>query len=137
MAASAALIQENLILQQKGQLIWCGITIKGTDQVCGTIRLYHFDKTHQFASIGCLLSKQLWNRGIMTEALAAFCRYSFAHLPINRIEAQIFKGNAASVKLFHKLNFTFEGELRENFMIKGKLENSALFSILKSDIIGL
>ena len=134
---SLAFIRENNLLQQNGQMIWCGIAIKGAAELCGTIRLYHFDGVHQFASLGCLLAEELWNKGVMTEALAAFCRQSFERLTLNRIEAQIFTGNAASVRLFNKLNFTFEGVLRENFLIKGKFENSALFSILKSDIIGL
>jgi len=130
---SRQLISRNEDLQENGHGVFCGITQNGTTGVCGTIRLYHFDWKHKFASIGCLLDKKIWNQGLMTEAVNAFCQSAFKHLPLNRIEAQVFKGNAASVRLFKKLNFTFEGELRENFLINGKLENSLLFSILRSD----
>lgn len=134
---SLALIRSSHLKQQNGEMLWRGLELKGQKGLCGTLRLYHFDTLHQFASLGCLLAEELWNLGLMTEALEAFCSCAFKFLQLNRIEAQIFIGNAASVRLFNKLNFTFEGELRENFLINGKFENSALFSILKSDIVGL
>jgi ribosomal-protein-alanine N-acetyltransferase len=54
---------------------------------------------------------------------------------LNRIEAFITPGNDASVKVLEKLNFTKEGIVRERDLIKGKLEDGIIMSIIQKDIV--
>jgi len=113
--------------------IFLGIFLKNNNKLIGTIKIYHIDFKHSFASLGILLHKKYWHKGIMQEALTYFLDYYFNKLNFNRIEAQTFVKNYPAIKLFEKMNFTNEGKLRQNFIINGKFEDSYLFSMLKSE----
>ena len=54
---------------------------------------------------------------------------------LNRIEATITPENNASVKVLRKLSFIQEGIVRERDLIKEKLEDGIIMSILKRDYI--
>ena len=113
------------------KLIFLGIFLN--NKLIGTISIYHIDFKHSFSSLGILLEKQFWRKGIMQEALTYFLDYYFNKLNFNRIEAQTFVENYPAIKLFEKLGFKNEGKLRQNFLIAGKYEDSYLFSMLKSE----
>jgi len=113
--------------------IYFGIFNKPDNVLTGIVSLYHIDTKHKFGSLGILLDKKCWRKGIMSEALMVFLEFCFNKLEFHRVEAQTFVNNLPAVKFFEKLKFTNEGRLRENFLIKGKYEDSFLFSILKSE----
>jgi len=112
---------------------YLGIYKKPEIRLIGTISLYHIDTKHKFGSLGILLEKGCWRKGIMSEALYQFLQFCFESLEFHRIEAQTFVNNIPAVKFFEKLKFTNEGQLRENFLIMGKYEDSYLFSLLESE----
>lgn len=113
--------------------IFLGIFLKSNNDLEGVLSIYHIDIKHSFASLGILLAREYWRQGIMTEALKTFLYYYFLQLNFNRIELQTFVKNIPAIKLFEKLQFKKEGELRQNFLIAGEYENSYLFSMLKSE----
>jgi len=113
--------------------IYLGIFDKSNHVLMGIVSLYHLDKKHKFGSLGILLDKKCWRKGIMSEALTEFLSFCFQNLEFHRIEAQTFVDNIPAVKFFEKLKFTNEGRLRENFLIQGKFEDSYLFSMLQSE----
>lgn len=113
--------------------IFLGIFLQNNNKLIGTIRIYHIDFKHSFSSLGILLDKQYWRKGIMQETLNYFLDYYFNKLNFNRIEAQSFVENYPAIKLFEKLGFKNEGRLRKNFLIAGKFEDSFLFSMLKNE----
>jgi len=115
--------------EKEGQSIRKAIYLE--KKYIGIISIYHINKKHKFATIGYLISEEYQNKGIMTEACFAIIKYIFNNLPINRIEAQVFVKNIASIKILEKLGFQKEGRLRQNFMINNKLEDSFMYSILK------
>ena len=111
--------------------IFLGIFLN--NKLIGTISIYHIDWKHSFSSLGIVLDKEYWNKGIMQHALGYFLDYYFNKLNLNRIEAQTFVKNYPAIKLFEKMGFKNEGRLRENFLITEKYEDSFLFSMLKSE----
>jgi len=52
---------------------------------------------------------------------------------LNRIEATITPGNDASVRVLRKLDFVQEEIVRERDLIKGKLEDGIIMSVLKRE----
>ena len=54
---------------------------------------------------------------------------------LNRIEAIITPGNYASIRVLEKLESITEGIVRERNLIKGKLEDGIIMSILKREYI--
>ncbi len=109
------------------------ICLKDSDNIIGFLSIYNIDWTHKFASVGCFLSKKHQKNGFMIEAYSLVITHSFNNLKLNRLEAQIFVENTASINLFTNLSFIKEGRLRQNFMINNKLEDSYMYALLKED----
>ncbi len=55
------------------------------------------------------LARQYWGRGLATEAGRAFIEHGFDVLGLNKVVATVQEGNAASLRVLQKLNFTHTG----------------------------
>ena len=111
---------------------WC-IELKGTGRVIGTIGYMWYQRDHNSTEIGYSLARDMWNKGIMTEALERVIRYTFDDLQIHRIEAQHEVDNPASGKVMLKCGMKHEGTLRGRLMNKGKYVDVDLYAILMED----
>ena len=109
-----------------------GISIKGQQNIIGTIGFNNFTKRHR-ANIGYDLQTEHWNNGYITEALKTVINFGFDQLEINRIEAEVMQGNIISEKVLDKLNFKNEGVLREWMFWNDKHYDMTMFSLLKAD----
>ncbi len=116
-------------------LIFLGIFSRVTKDFLGTISLFNIDRKHSYATLGFQLVKDYWGRGIMNESLNNFVKFVFEKLKLHRIETQTFIGNVRSINVLNRLGFKKEGQLRQNFLIEGKYEDSYLWSILRSEFI--
>jgi RimJ/RimL family protein N-acetyltransferase len=94
------------------------------------IHLGH-DVHRQTAELGYWLGKNLWGRGIMTEAVAAFTDFCFAEFPLRRIYAEPFANNPASARVLKNAGFIFEARLKNNVFKDGKLLDSLLYAKAK------
>ena len=112
-----------------------GISLKGEQDIIGTIGFNNFTKHHK-ANIGYDLRPEYWNKGIMTEALSAVINYGFNQLEINRMEAEVMQGNVNSERLLLKLNFMKEGILRQWMYWNDNHYDMSMFSLLKTDFEG-
>lgn len=90
-----------------------GITLKGTGEIIGSCGYYGIHAWHKRAGIRFELARDFWRQGIMTEALRGIIAYGFDELELNRIEAVVMPGNAASISALKKLGFRREGLLEE------------------------
>ena len=72
------------------------------------------DVHRKTAELGYWLGEPFWGRGIVSEALAAFTRYAFETFDLQRIYAEPFADNAASVRVLEKAGFTCEGRMRRS-----------------------
>ena len=85
------------------------------------------------AEVGYSLSRDFWNRGIMTEALRAVIGHGFGNMNLNRIEAQHETGNPASGAVMRKCGMQREGTLRQRLYNKGRYVDVELYAILRRD----
>ena len=69
----------------------------------------------------------------MTEALSEVIRYGFENMNLNRIQALIADRNIPSKKLLQRNGFSFEGTMREDYVVDGKSEDSNCYSLLKHE----
>lgn len=99
--------------------------------ICG----YHTWYTdHNCAELFYFLYSDLYKRqGIMTEAVQTVLEYGYNDMGLHRVEAMTAKYNEASKKTLAKFGFTFEGTLREHYLVDGKMEDSLMFSLLKRE----
>ncbi|GGH23568.1 GNAT family N-acetyltransferase [Paenibacillus segetis] len=121
-------------LEENEEITW-GIILKETNRLIGTCCLGSFDDGARRVEIGYDIAQAEWGKGYATEALGAVINYGFNTMNLNRIEATITPGNDASVKVLKKLNFEHEGIVRERDLIKGKLEDGIMMSILQRDYV--
>ena len=110
-----------------------GIEWKETGRIIGTIGFMWIQRDNSSAEIGYSLARDFWNRGIMTEALAAVIRYGFKRLNLNRLEAQHELTNPASGAVMRKCHMQKEGTLRSRLYNKGKYVDVDLYAILRRD----
>lgn len=111
---------------------WC-IVWKETSTVIGTIGFMWWQSDNNAAEVGYSLSRAYWNRGIMTEALAAVIEYGFREAGIHRIEAQHEVTNPASGAVMRKCGMRLEGTLRGRLYNKGRYVDVDLYSILREE----
>lgn len=114
-----------------------GIELKQSGKIIGTIGFMWIQYDNAAAEVGYSLSRAHWNKGIMTEALAALIDYGFSQLRLNRIEAQHETDNPASGAVMRKCGMLHEGTLRQRMLNKGKYVDVELYAILKKDYSGV
>lgn len=117
---------------REGSFLFWGIVYKETGKLIGDISL-HPDYKHKYATLGSILYKSFFQKGLMTEASWPVISYAFNELGLNRAEAQICTEHLASIKYVEKLGFRNEGRLRQNFFIDGKLYDSYMYAVIKED----
>ena len=106
------------------------ITLKGSQQLVGTIGYWRIDKEHYRAEIGYLLHPDLQRKGITQEAITVILNYGFEIMKLHSVEANVNPGNEASIKLLEKNNFKREAYFKENYFYQGRFLDSAIYSLL-------
>ncbi|WP_368505023.1 GNAT family N-acetyltransferase [Alkalihalophilus sp. As8PL] len=104
-----------------------------SNRIIGSCGFNSIDAENAKAEIGYDLSRTYWGKGYATEAVTTLLQHAFHSLKLNRVEAKVEPENVASIKLLQKLNFTFEGTLRQSEKSKGRFIDLHLYSKLKND----
>jgi len=117
---------------EKGTGICWAIQDKLSLKIIGTFSYNHYKKGGT-ASIGYILHKNYWGKGLMTEIARPLIQYGIEVLGVNRIEAHVEPDNIASQKLLLKLGFTKEGLLRQKHFYKNRWYDIIFFSFLAGD----
>lgn len=116
----------------QGTGVYFAITKKIDGALIGAVSLTGIVKDHQ-AVLGYWIGKPFWNQGFCTEAGHAALSYGFTVLRLKRIHSCYITRNPASGRVMEKLGMQYEG-CRKNHVVKwGKLEDLALYGILKAD----
>ena len=110
------------------------IVWKETGKMIGTIDFIHLllDDNKQ-AELGYALSRQLWGKGIVTEAVARVMAYGFEELKLERIQARCMEGNIGSARVMEKVGMTYEGTLRRLIFIKEAFHDVKMYSMLRDE----
>lgn len=117
---------------QRHNLRW-GITYIGDETVIGTCSFHRFGSGFHCVETGYDLHRAHWGQGVMVEAMAVVLAFGFTDLNCHRIEAVIDTANERSSSLVLKLGFTFEGTLRERYLVGDRFEDENYYALLKSE----
>jgi UDP-4-amino-4,6-dideoxy-N-acetyl-beta-L-altrosamine N-acetyltransferase len=99
--------------------------------VCGLI---HLNKVKKSADIAIIIGEtKFQNKGIGKKCLKQLLEYGFIKLDMHRITAEVLEFNINSREFFYKMNFKYEGILRENMWRDGKWHHTEIYSILKNE----
>jgi RimJ/RimL family protein N-acetyltransferase/uncharacterized protein (DUF952 family) len=85
------------------------------------------------ADIGLWIGLPYQGRGYGTQAVRLLVDFGFRYLGLERIEASIFVGNLASLRIFEKNGFQLEGTLRRAIRKRGVLVDDWVVGILRDD----
>jgi len=98
---------------------------------CG---LNQFNRVHGFANLGYWTRTSRTGRGIATAAVRLLARFGFETLKLKRIEIVAAVGNKASQRVAEKAGATREGVLRSRHVVRDKLYDAVMFSLLPEEI---
>ncbi|TMW71872.1 GNAT family N-acetyltransferase [Alteribacter natronophilus] len=107
------------------------VELKETGNVIGTIDFVAWFPEHRRAELGFVLSEEYWGRGLIAEAARRVIAYGFDYLDLVKIKAPAITENVQSRRVLEKLGFKLEGILKQEYIIKGKSRDMAVYSLIK------
>ena len=107
---------------------------KASDKIIGWCGYHTWYTEHSRAEIGYNISIESFKqKGLMSEALKPILEYGFITMNLHRVEALVATYNIPSLKLLDKMDFKKEGVLREHYFVNNRMEDSVVYSLLKSE----
>jgi ribosomal-protein-alanine N-acetyltransferase len=107
---------------------------KETSKPIGECGFHTWNRTHQRAEVYYALGDDVHKgKGLMTEALVEAIRFAFEQMNLHRIQALVANANTPSIRLLKRYGFSFEGTMREDYVVDGKSEDSDCYSLLKHE----
>ncbi|MBK7629319.1 MAG: GNAT family N-acetyltransferase [Ignavibacteriales bacterium] len=86
------------------------------------------------AEIGYAMKPEYWGNGFMSEAMAKVIDFGFKVFCLHSIEANVNPANLSSIKLLEKFGFKREAFFHEDYFFNGKFFDSAIYSLLETEI---
>ncbi len=120
-------------LEQNETGIWWAICSLDNNIFYGAGGFNNLNKEHKKAEIGFWLLPEFWGQGFMQEAFPLIWDYGFNKLDLNRIEGFVDSENINCKKAVERLNFKFEGTMRDCEIKEGKYLSVDIYSKLKND----
>lgn len=120
-------------LKKEGTGLWWGIYGHSDNQFKGAGGFNNLESNHKKAEIGLWLLREYWGQGILKEVMPALFKLGFMSLDLNRIEGFVLDDNEKCKSALKKINFTYEGTMRESEVKNGEKINIEVYSILKSE----
>ena len=109
--------------------------IANDKEAIGSIGLMLGEDVHRYtAELGYWLAEPFWNKGIMTEVVSKFTDVAFERFKLNRIFAEPYTNNTASVRVLEKAGFVLEGTLRASVFKDGKVLDQFLYAKIRQGI---
>jgi diamine N-acetyltransferase len=97
----------------------------------GLIDLFDFDPKNNRAGVGIVIQGQEnRNQNIGSEALELLLKYSFYHLNLHQLYANISTENSASIALFSKFGFQKIGIKKDWVLVHGSYQDEAIFQLI-------
>jgi RimJ/RimL family protein N-acetyltransferase len=104
------------------------------EEVIGCCGLTNINWKEGHGEVSIYIGEERWQKkGYATDTIHLLLDYGFKELRLHRIYGIIFEYNEASVKLFEKNGFVFEGRHREARFWDGKFHDELVYGILELD----
>ncbi|MDF2448334.1 MAG: acetyltransferase, ribosomal protein N-acetylase [Bacteroidota bacterium] len=119
----------NEMINMNDGIAWA-VCLNSDNIMIGTASYHRVIKEHHRAEIGYILNPDFWKKGIISEALEKVIDYGFKTMNLHTIEAQIDPENLASQKVLEKFKFVREAYYKENFLVNGQFQDTAVYSLI-------
>lgn len=111
------------------------IALGGADRMIGDCVLFSINATHARCEVGYSLASAHQGRGLALEAVRCALVWAFGPLGMMRIEADVDPRNLPSCRLLDRLGFKREGLLRERWRVAGDVQDTALYGLLRHELV--
>jgi diamine N-acetyltransferase len=96
----------------------------------GIIDLFDFNPQHKRAGIGILIHKEHQQNGFASQALSLLINYSFTHLNLHQLYANITSDNEKSISLFTKHQFKIIGIKKDWILSNNTFKDEILLQLI-------
>jgi RimJ/RimL family protein N-acetyltransferase len=101
---------------------------KADDVQIGGCTLAINSKDDSIATLAYTLNPRFWNQGYATETSKELIRFGFTQLNLRLVQATCDRQNQASRRVLEKSGFLLEAILENDFMQKGKMRTTLVFT---------
>ena len=124
-------------IDSKTDIIYA-IVLKESNKVIGSLGIHNGGMDPGFAAdvqktMGFVLSKDYWGRGLVPEAAKAAIEYTFEKLKANVLWIAHFDENMQSMRVIQKLGFTFYGKGKNEAKLLNKTFTEKRYLMTKND----
>ncbi|MEM6378197.1 MAG: GNAT family protein, partial [Bacteroidota bacterium] len=123
--------KEQMRWYEETEQCWWVICSLDGQEVYGAGGLNDISVEHKKAEIGLWLLPEYWGQGIMTEAMPIICNYGFKSLGLRRIEGFVESSNQNCKRAMAKLDFEYEGRMRDCEVKNGEFISVDIYAKLK------
>jgi RimJ/RimL family protein N-acetyltransferase len=110
------------------------IVEKDSDRSIGQTAFFRLDYVSRAAVFYlAILDPSFWSRGYGTEATQLMIDYAFATLNLNRIQLHVCAENTSAIKIYQRVGFIKEGELRQAMFRNSHYADFWVMGMLRSD----
>ena len=131
--AVEALINKFIKRCQGGYSYRWAIVEKTSGECIGQVAYFLVDSHGAFGEIEYCIGSVFQGKGYATEATKAVIDCGFRRIGFNKVQICVRPANTPSKSVIEKCGFTYEGALRDYFMINDKYEDRLYYSILKDE----
>ncbi len=105
------------------------------DRHIGNIKLDQFDWVSRTCELGLLIGdKTYWGRGIGTEVCKLALNYAFTDLNIRKVTLAVYENNPSAIRVYEKLGFIREGQLRKHIFEGGTYFDKFYMGIFREEL---
>ena len=122
-------VAERVLAKWRRNPIWA---FEKDGRVVGGLSLW-VARRNRRAAIGYDLARELWGRGLATEAVSAVIDEAFRRLPIGKVTATASAANVRSTRLLERLGMQREALLRQHWIHRGQALDEARYGLLRAE----
>ncbi len=77
--------------------------------------------------------KEIWGRGLGSDAVAVLCQYAFDEMNLHRLWLECEPENIGAVRCYEKCGFVIEGRCRDGYFRHGSFRDTITMALLRTD----
>lgn len=141
-AAHASVDETRAWLQRTGEALVAGTDVVwaieldgavvgaiGLHGICWSVLALRIDR----ADLGYWIARDMWNRGLMTEAARAVTSWGFETLGLHKVFVQCMEANTGSRRVIEKLGFRFVGAAIDDVWRDGSWHTRRRYEVLATE----
>ena len=119
---------------ENDEVSWVIETLDGV--MVGSINTHRCERRYGTFQYGVAVMREHWRKGYASEAIKLVLRYYFGELRYQKVTAEVYEFNEASIKLHERMGFVLEGRLRKMLYTDGKYWDVLVYGMTDEEFNG-